>query len=173
MGRSWLQSVDLLKKVLYGETKSTAILTAMKHLLTYLILVSLWLSRGECRGGKSLKRHDIVINYVNLVENRFRRLQSFILSTLQVSGLTEMKWSNTFLVLSFRDCNCRHHAWRSPVKMEQRVYLFTKEMTTFAFVSQNTLENTVRTIVSHLILALSVAKANKNKNVCTSNFIGN
>lgn len=57
--------------------------------------------------------------------------------------------------------------------MEQRVYLFTKEMTTFAFVSQNTLENTVRTIVSHLILALSVAKANKNKNVCTSNFIGN
>lgn len=46
--------------------------------------------------------------------------------------------------------------------MEQRVYLFTKEMTTLAFVSQNTLENTVRTIVSHLILALSVAKANKN-----------
>ena len=75
--------------MLNGETKSTAILTAMKHLLTYLILVSLCLSRGECRGGKSLKRHDIVINYVNLVENRFRRLQSFILSTLQVSELTD------------------------------------------------------------------------------------
>ena len=58
------------KKVLSGETKSTAILKAMKHLLTCLILVSLLPSRGECRGGKSLERHDTAINYVNLVENQ-------------------------------------------------------------------------------------------------------
>ena len=67
----------------------TAILKAMKHLLTILILVSLLPTRGECRGGKSLERHDIAINYVNLVENQFRRLQSFILSTLQVSELAD------------------------------------------------------------------------------------
>ena len=52
----------------------------MKHLLTTLILVSLLPSLGECRGGKSLERHDIAINYVNLVEHQFRRLESFILS---------------------------------------------------------------------------------------------
>ena len=57
--------------------------------------------------------------------------------------------------------------------MEQRVYLFTNEMSTLAFVSQNTLENTVRTIVSHLILAQSIAEVNKNKNLYTFNFIGN
>ena len=57
--------------------------------------------------------------------------------------------------------------------MEQRVYLFTNEMSTLAFVSQNILENTVRTIVSHLILALSIAKVNHNKNIYTFNFIGN
>ena len=58
--------------------------------------------------------------------------------------------------------------------MEQRVYLFTNEMSTLAFVSLNTLENTVRTIVSHLILTLSIiAKENKNKNVYTFDFIGN
>lgn len=61
----------------------------MKHLLTSLILVSLLPSLGECRGGKSLERHDIAINYVNLVENQFRRLESFILSTLQVSELAD------------------------------------------------------------------------------------
>lgn len=77
------------------------------------------------------------------------------------------------VLLTFRDCNCRHHAWNTPVKMEQRVYLFTNEMSTLAFVSQNTLENTVRTIVSHLILAQSIAEVNKNKNVYTFNFIRN
>ena len=61
----------------------------MKHLLSSLILVSLLPSLGECRGGKSLERHDIAINYVNLVENQFRRLESFILSTLQVSELAD------------------------------------------------------------------------------------
>ena len=57
--------------------------------------------------------------------------------------------------------------------MEQRVYLFPNEMSALAFVSQNILENTVRTIVSHLRLALSIAKIKNNKNIYTFNFIGN
>ena len=78
------------------------------------------------------------------------------------------------VLLTFRDCNCRHHAcMEHPCQNgATRVYLFTNEMSTLAFVSQNILENTVRTIVSHLILALSIAKVNNNKNIYTFNFRG-
>ena len=54
----------------------------------YTTLVLLLLSCNNC-DGQSLERKDSTINYVNFVENQFRKLTSFILNSLEVSELGE------------------------------------------------------------------------------------